>query len=84
VRGEAGKLFSVWEEDAEGSEPRVVLRDAGARQTEAQQIALVGNGELPAAAVAGGEVVVTYLAKSGDHRGVWVQAVSLDDLHNLR
>jgi hypothetical protein len=84
VRGEAGKLVAVWEEDAEGSEPRVVLRDAGARQTEARPIALVGNGELPVAAVGAGKVVVTYLAKSGDHRGVWVQAMSLDDLHNLR
>jgi BNR repeat-like domain len=67
--------FAIWESSGtNGSEVRATSFGA---LTEPNQLLITQNGELPAAIVQNKHVFVTYVAKEGEKRNVWLLSASL-------
>ena len=67
--------FAIWESSGtNGSEVRATSLGA---LTEPNQLLITQNGELPAAIIQNKHVFVTYVAKEGEKRNVWLRSGSL-------
>ena len=71
LAGGKGAATVIWESN-EGASPRVMSARLGGDRPDASASPLTTSGELPAAAAAGGQLFVGYIAKTDDRRSIWI------------
>jgi hypothetical protein len=61
----------VWQSN-EGGEPRVVSVPLAGDEKTASAAPVASGGELPSAAISGGQLFVGYIAKANERRSIWI------------